>query len=154
MDYQLEQFLLSANIRGYGSDDVNQETLPNGEHTILFSKDTFVFKDVYYGGEPYAGQEVIFRRDGQAIWAMQYRGEVKGDDFSEVYSFLGKVLTNTKLGLPRGVDGYRDGELSYNFHMDGSLENFTAEEKILHSDTIVYSAKFFGGLVDTRKGTI
>lgn len=147
-DSQIKEFLLSANTQGYGSADVNEEKLPNGEHIIRFSDDTFEFKDIYYGGEPYAGQEVIFEHGGKAIWAMQYRGEVAGNEVSAIYAFLGRVLTNTKLGLPRGVDGCHDSEFSYKFRMDGGLESFTAEERILRGDETVYSAKFLGGLVD------
>ena len=85
---------------------------------------------------------------------MQYRGEIFGDtDFTAIYAFLGKVLTNTELGLPRGVNGFSEGDFLYEFRMDGELENFTADEKILNNGEVVYSAKFFGGLVDTRRET-
>lgn len=150
MDDKLINFLLLANSRGYGSADVNEERLSNGEHIIRFSDELFEFKDIYYGGEPYAGQAVIFEQAGQAVWAMQYRGKVYSDFLDEIYGFLGKVLTNTQLGLPRGVDGYREGEFLYEFHMDGELDDWTAEEKIFMDTKIVYSANFFGGLVDTR----
>jgi hypothetical protein len=33
---QIKEFLLSANTQGYGSADVNEEKLPNGEHIIRF----------------------------------------------------------------------------------------------------------------------
>ena len=38
---QIKEFLFSANTQGYGSADVNEEKLPNGEHIIRFSDDTF-----------------------------------------------------------------------------------------------------------------
>lgn len=154
MNDQLQEFLLLANTRGYGSTESDEDKLQNGESIIRFSNDLFEFKDVYYGGEPYSGQEVIFEHGGRAIWAMQYRGEIFGNtDLAPIYAFLGKVLTNTKLGLPRGVDGFSEGDLLYEFHMDGALDNFTADERILDNGKIVYSARFFGGLVDVRKET-
>jgi hypothetical protein len=152
MNKELMQFLYQANTRGYGNPNVDEEKLPNGEHIIRFADDNYDFKDVYYGGEPYAGQEVIFARNGRAIWAMQYRGfVVDGEDLAPIYVFLGKVLTGTEVGLPRGKDGFSDGEFSYEFTMNGQLDNFSASEKILKSGEIVYSSAFLGGLVDLKR---
>ncbi|MDR1300403.1 MAG: DUF5680 domain-containing protein [Candidatus Nomurabacteria bacterium] len=152
MNDALKQFLYKANTRGYGSTGVDEEKLPNGEHVIHFSDDDYEFKDVYYGGEPYAGQEVIFAQGGRAIWAMQYRGfVVDGEELGPIYEFLGKVLTGTEVGLPRGVDGFADGDFSYEFKMNGDLDEFSANEKILRGGKVVYAADFLGGLVDTRR---
>ena len=152
MTDDLQQFLYLANARGYGNSEVNEEKLPNGENIIHFRNGDFEFKDVYYGGEPYAGQEVIFA-NGRAVWAMQYRGRIEPDeDFAPIYAFLGKVLTGTKIGLPRGIDGTREKEFSYDFKMDGDLDEFSAHETISRSGKIIYSADFLGGLVDLRKG--
>jgi hypothetical protein len=83
---------------------------------------------------------------------MQYRGEIKGgEDFTPIYAFLGKVLTNTEVGLPRGVDGFADGEFGYGFQIEGGLDDFRASEVIKKGDRVVYSARFLGGLVDLRR---
>ena len=154
IDDRFKQFLYQANIHGYGSADVNRQNLPNGEHIITFTQDEFELRDVYYGGEPYAGQEVIFR-DGVAMWAMQYRGSiVEGEDFGPIYTFLGKALTNTKLGLPRGVDGFSDDNFTYVITMNGDLTDFAAEETISRTGELVYFAKFLGGLVDIKREEI
>jgi len=151
MNEKLQLFLLRANTRCYGSAAINQEKLSSGEKIITFAQDEFEFKDVYYGGEPYAGQEVIFA-GGCVVWAMQYRGRIEpGEDFAPIYGFLGRVLTGTKIGLPRGVDGARENQLSYNFKMDGDLDEFSARETISRNGAVVYSAEFLGGLVDVRR---
>ncbi len=151
MTDDLKQFLYQANTHGYGSSNISEEKLENGEHVIRFSDNNFEFKDVYYGGEPYAGQEVIFY-DGRAVWAMQYRGEIiEGEDFAPIYAFLGKALSNTSVGLPRGIDGFSENDFLYSFTMSGNIENFSAQEKIFHGGKVVYRAKFLGGLVDLRK---
>ncbi|MDR2524494.1 MAG: DUF5680 domain-containing protein [Candidatus Nomurabacteria bacterium] len=150
MTDELKTFLLKANKRGYGSADVSRKILANGEHVISFGDSDFEFKDIYYGGEPYSGQEVVFA-DGRAVWAMQYRGRVlAGNDFAPIYAFLGQALTGTKIGLPRGVDGFSDGDFLYNFKMSGDLDDFSAHETIKRNGEIVYSADFLGGLVDLR----
>jgi hypothetical protein len=151
MDDAFEQFLYQANTRGYGSVGVNEEKLANGEHIIGWTDGEFEFKDVYYGGEPYAGQEVIFRK-GRAFWAMQYRGFVEeGEDLAPIYAFLGKVLTGTRVGLPRGIDGTSEGEFEYGLVMKGDLAEFEAVETIKRQGRVVYSAKFLGGRVDLRR---
>jgi hypothetical protein len=152
MNDALKQFLYKANTRGYGSVDVNKVRLSNGEKTIRFSDDNFEFKDVYYGGEPYSGQEVVFVRGGRAVWSMQYRGFVVEDESLEpIYDFLGKALTNTEIGLPRGKDGFTDGEFVYEFKMDGDLDKFSASERIMKNGKIVYVSDSRGGLVDVRR---
>jgi len=151
MTDDLRKFLFLSNIHGYGSSEVDEKKLENGEHIICFRDGDFESKDIYYGGEPYAGQSVIFAH-GRAVWAMQYRGDVaKNEDFAPIYEFLGKVLTGTKTGLPRGIDGTSDGNFSYHFAMDGDLDNFSAHEEIFRDEKLVYSAKFLGGLVDVRR---
>jgi len=148
---KLQQFLYLANAHGYGSPEVNEERRQNGEHVITFAQDGFEFRDTYYGGEPYSGQEVIFA-NGRAMWAMQYRGRImQGEDVEPIYAFLGKVLTGPKLGLPRGVDGTVADGLTYQFEMDGELDEFTAREIISRGKNVVYSAEFLGGLVDLTK---
>lgn len=147
----LKQFLYQANTNGYGSADVSRQDMPSGEHIITFIDGEFEFRDVYYGGEPYAGQEVIFS-SRKAVWAMQYRGSiVAGQDFESIYVFLGRALTNTELGLPRAIDGFSDGLFTYTIAMDGDLADFSAEEAIIKDGIVVYTAKFLGGLVDISR---
>ena len=86
---------------------------------------------------------------------MQYRGSiVEGEDFGPIYTFLGKALTNTKLGLPRGVDGFSDDNFTYVITMNGDLTDFAAEETISRNGELVYFAKFLGGLVDIKREEI
>lgn len=147
----LEKFIFLANTHGYGSSSVDEEKLPNGENVIRFSDSQFELKDVYYGGEPYAGQEVVFY-ENRAVWAMQYRGSVvSGEELSSLYAFIGKALTNTKLGQPRGVDGFSNNDFVYNVSMEGNLSEFKLVETIRRSGNLVYRAEFLGGLVDARR---
>ena len=150
MDDTLKLFLYRAHLHGYGSANAHEEKQEDGERIIKFHDGDFEFKDVYYGGNPYAGQEVIFE-SGRAIWAMQYRGSVvEGEDYILTYAFLRETLVNTEIGLLRGEDGFSKNGFLYNIEMHGDLNDFNAKEIISRSGRIVYTANFLGGLVDIK----
>ena len=77
MDDELKQFLHKANTNGYGSANVSRQNLPSGEHIITFAEGDFEFRDVYYGGEPYAGlahfdAEETISRNGKVVYTARF----------------------------------------------------------------------------------
>jgi len=48
----------------------------------------------------------------------------------------------------RGPSEISDGDFKYTNVITGDAENFSGEEKIFKVDTIVYCAKYIGGLID------
>ena len=152
----LERFLIEANEHGYasGNPGVKEE---DGSTTIVYPPegdvDSWSFKDHFYGGEPYGGQEVIFR-DGRPYWTMVYYGSVYEEaDLKRVYAFLQKALIQPQEGIPvRGPVRFQDAGMLYKNSTEGDLHKFYGSEYILdEAGDELYYAYYVGGLVDQRR---
>ena len=149
---ELRQFIHNASKKTYASGDENlRKKNDDGSTTIVYEEGDYRYHDNYFGGEPYGGREVVFHK-GKPLWMMVYYGwVVEGIDSDEVYGILTKALSNSALDMPyRGPKEYIDGDLKYVNNMEGDVENFKGEEKILKGDTLLYTARYIGGLVDRR----
>jgi len=147
---QLKQFILDASRNTYASEDVNlRQKQADNSTTIVYEKDNWKYHDNYFGGEPYGGREVVFY-DNKPVWMMVYYGWVEeGNKPEEIYKILSLALRNSTLEMPyRGPSEISDGSFKYINKIDGEAENFSGEEKIFNGDTLVYCAKYIGGLVD------
>jgi hypothetical protein len=147
----LKTFLGKANQAGYANENPNIEDFGNGDHKIVFEDDGWRFTDWWQGGNPFAGQEEIYR-DGHVVWSMLYRGRALGSVLAdEVFKFLRKALRAGAAGELRGPSELRDGDWLYQFAMEGDLTEFTAHEEIFHTGELVHDTHFFGGLVDVER---
>ena len=73
---KLRKFLIKANKMGYAAGDTVEITKEkDGSKTIAYKDGDWMFRDNYFGGEPYGGREVIFYKD-KPIWMMVYYGWV------------------------------------------------------------------------------
>lgn len=148
---QAREFLLRASIEaGYGNSGAKIKKSENGAHIINYENEEWRLSDVFYGGHPYAGQEVIYQ-NGRAVWALQYRGWLYDTDRtpSEVYEFLKKVLLKVPSEHPyRGPENFSEGSLTYQNSWRGEFENFAGEETIIEGEQEIYKGLYFGGEVD------
>jgi len=148
----LKEFILEASQNTYASENpdikVKQE---DNSTTIVYEKDDWKYHDNYFGGEPYGGREVVFFK-GNPIWMMVYYGwVVEGNNPDDVYGILTKALRNSSIEMPyRGPRELVDGEFKYINELNGEVDNFFGEEKIYKGDTLLYVAKYMGGLVDKK----
>ncbi len=147
---KLKQFIFEASRNTYASEDkdirVKQE---DSSTTIEYEKEDWKYHDNYFGGEPYGGREVVFYK-GKPIWMMVYYGWViEGNNPNDVYGILTKALRNSEIEMPyRGPKELLDGESKYINELNGEVDNFYGEEKIYKGDTLLYVAKYMGGLID------
>ena len=90
---EIKEFLQIANRSGYGNPDVKIKPTVDGGQIIQHQSGDWCFSDRFYGGQPYAGQEIIYYKD-DPVWAMQYRGWLTDESFNsgDIYSFLRKAL--------------------------------------------------------------
>ncbi len=150
----LRQFLQQANKEGYGSGkEQNWKKEEDGSTTITFEFGDFKVHDNFFGGEPYAGREVIFYK-GKPFWMMVYYGAaIEGQDRKRIYALIQKALSNAPAEMPvRGPRELEDRELTYENGWSGDIQDFSGQESIVHKKgQTVYKAKYMGGLVDQRK---
>ena len=152
----LRQFLIEANLEGYGNPKIKIKTDENGGSAIHYKKGRWRFYDHFFGGVPYAGQEVIYKKESP-VWAMQYRGWLLDSTASSgtVYSFLRLALLQAPEQHPyRGPENYYQDDLTYRNEWLGDLNNFSGRETIwqngsqsVYDGHIIYEGLYFGGLV-------
>ena len=149
----LKELLREFNVKGYA--DPNSKYVDNGKNgkVLNLTIGNFTYEDEFYGGEPYCGNETIWE-NGQDIFRCVYWGKVvKGINFSDIYDFLRKALTNGPDGtlVHRGPREYVEGNLKYTNSIKGDIEEFRQGEKIYIDEKEVYVAYFIGGRVNTQK---
>lgn len=152
MDIQdLKEFILEANLRGYGSgDEKTREKQDDGSTTIIYKRDEWRMVDNYVGGEPYAGMTKIFFKD-KVIWSMIYYGTVskKVVGLKEVYGFLMKSLLKMPLDYPyRGPKEMIEKDWKYTNEWVGEVWQFSGKEKIYLKNKVIFWTKYIGGMVD------
>jgi len=149
---ELKNFIYEASKNTYASEDSNIRVKQEDKSTtIVYEKDDWKYHDNYFGGEPYGGREVVFYQ-GKPTWMMVYYGwVVEGNDPNDVYGILKKALRNTTLEEPyRGPRELVDNNSRYTNELNGKVDSFYGEEKIYKGDTLIYVAKYIGGMVDKK----
>jgi hypothetical protein len=147
---KLSKFIYDTNAAGYASgDSFNWEKQEDGSTKIVHEDGDWRSVDIFYGGEPYGGNEVVFH-GGKAEWMMVYWGEVeKGVNSKEVYKVLQEALREMPEDAPfRGPREHTMGEWQYKNSWEGKVDKFKGEETIHNGERQVYWAGYMGGLVD------
>lgn len=141
-------FLLDAKLHGYASAGERDEAkLEDGGKRLTYRAGELLYKDIYYGNDPFMGEELVFK-NGVAIWGMNYYGLVLDPSApaGEVYRFLQQAMRQVGAERPfRGPDRLQDGDWEYRDASQGDLERFSGEENILYRGRLVYRLTYHGG---------
>ncbi len=152
--HELKNFFCKSCENGYAKEDVQITKEPDGSHTIVYEEGLWKFHDNFFGGEPFAGKDVIFYK-GRAVWIMLYYGWIHDTELSpdEVYGFLRRALARFPKDYPyRGPTEFKEDALIYRNIHKGEMSNFNGTETIYEEKKEIYKALYFGGLVDQREG--
>jgi len=151
---ELCRFLCIAKRSTYAAGDRAQKFIEaDTSTTLIFEDGDWKYHDNYFGGEPFGGREVVFLKD-RPIFIMTYYGGVDGtvSDIGAVYGFLRTALLLMPEAHPfRGPDEFSSSNFDYRNSYSGEISCFWGEETINSIDgTIIYRARYAGGLVDRR----
>ena len=147
---KFEDFLVEAKRRTSGSADSKPKQLDDGSKEYLVEMDDFVYRDRFFGYNPFVGQEIVFS-GGEPIWSMNYHGKVTSREPEEVFSILVKALGLVEKKKPyRGPDKLEDGAWFYRFMSRGNINAFWGEEEILYDGVRVYWLRFHGGEIEGK----
>lgn len=145
---QLRDFLVIAKKATYAtSGEGGERRLSDGTKEFVFKKGLYIYRDRYFGSNPFIGQEIIFYNK-KTIWGMNYYGGVinKTFDSHEVYSFLKKALQKVTKQKPyRGSRTFVSGQWKYACVVKGSINDFSGYEAISWREKKVYKLLFHGG---------
>jgi hypothetical protein len=143
-------FLLDAKMHGYASAGERDESqMEDGGKRLRYRFGKYLYQDIYYGSNPFIGEELVFK-DGAAAWAMNYYGRVLDPSApaGEVYRFLQEAMRLVKADRPfRGPESHRNGDWEYQDASQGDLNGFNGEEKIFFQNRLVYLLHYRGGKV-------
>ncbi|MEY2930178.1 MAG: hypothetical protein RL033_927 [Pseudomonadota bacterium] len=146
----LEAFVVAAKRATYVGNGRRAESSRSGSHDLTFEEGEFAYRDSYFGGTDFLGQEVVWH-EGQPVWAMSYYGYIiaperidaarAGATIKAALSALyeqGRFLGGFEWSGPYGT--YRD-------RSTGEVTRFQGRETITVGDVEAYALDYFGGLV-------
>ena len=143
-------FLLKAKLKTYATrGEGNERDLEDGTREMTYQEENYLYRDRYYGFNPFVGEEVVWE-NGKAIWAMNYYGMVTDESVQagDVYRFLQEAMQRITAERPfRGPDEYREGDFVYQDTSEGNLSQFSGEETIFFQKKQVYLLTYHGGTV-------
>ena len=147
-------FLVTAKRRTYaaeGDDAIVSPLLP-GSHQLEFAQTPWLYRDVYFGGDYFVGQETVYQKK-RPFWSMGYAGGlVDGVDSSvdtvPLYAFLQESLRHVGVERPfRGPHTYQKGEYAFSDIGEGQIDNFWGVETMTMHQRPVYRLRYHGGFI-------
>ena len=146
----LRTFLVLARRHAFAGDGGDVPALLSGTRQVEFVGESWLYRDVYIGGERFAGQETILK-DHSPFWTMVYAGGCWPEAelaSADIYRFLRAALLAEveHCRLPgRSIHG--EELLRYLSRAAGDLSWFEGEEEIRLHGRVVYRLVFSGGLI-------
>lgn len=143
-------FLLEAKRNTYASEfpQVASEPFLESSKQLQYSRDEFLYRDIYFGSEQFSGIEVVYV-EKTPVWTMVYSGGILAPaDSREVFSFLKSALRSASTDFPvRGPRIFREGDLTYENTYQGTIDKFLGQEHIMIKDSETYFLRYNGGLI-------
>ena len=116
-----------------------------GSHDYQYQSGDFLYYDSWFGGERFAGEEVIWKSD-IPLYSMNYFGHTLDERFSG--DFLKEALRLGTIDLPyRGPEYYQAGEYTYKNKATGKIDWFQGYEEIYCQNNLVYECTYHGGIL-------
>ncbi|MFW9828343.1 MAG: DUF5680 domain-containing protein [Candidatus Thorarchaeota archaeon] len=147
---ELSNFLVKAKTKTYASvGESREKILQDGCKELKYSEGNFLYRDRYYGFNPFIGEEVVFD-NGEFIWGMNYYGSVIEHQISaiDVYRFLQKAMRLVREDRPyRGPNNYIEGDFKYIDESEGNIKSFFGKETIIFRGEEIYKLYYHGGII-------
>lgn len=146
----LERFVVAAKRATYVGGGARAEPSRTGSHDLAYEEGAWRYRDSYFGGTDFIGQEVVWLGD-EPVWAMNYYGYITRPELidgaragatikaalSAMYA-EGRFLGGFEWQGPHGL--YRDGST-------GTVAHFHGREAILVGGVEAYALDYHGGLI-------
>jgi hypothetical protein len=148
--HALDSFVVAAKRAAYVGNGERVESSRPGSHDLIFVRPPFSYRDSYFGGTDFLGQEAVWHENAP-IWVMSYYGYITRPDLidatragatikaalSTMYE-EGRFLGGFECTGPHGI--YRDIST-------GGVAHFHGRETIEVGGVEAYALDYFGGLV-------
>jgi hypothetical protein len=152
-DQKFREFLCEAKRSTYAAENDFASVRPvfSGSHQLEYRKGALFYRDIYFGGTYFVGQETVYHKD-TPFWAMSYAGGSNEDadinQFPGVFQFLQAALRKVPQETPfRGPIYLVEGIFSYTNRILGTLTRFSGVETISVEDRPIYHLNYSGGVL-------
>jgi len=151
MDFDdLTAFIVVAKRATYVGDGKPAPASRAGAHDLTFEQGAFAYRDSYFGGTNFVGQEVVWRT-GEPVWAMNYYGHITRADLIDARRAGAtiKAALSALYGEGRFLGGFhwRGPHGQYVDSSEGDAAHFHGREHILVDDVEAYALDYCGGLI-------
>ncbi len=146
----LARFLVKAKAEGYASGiDSRIRRVSDGASEVSSSDGRYSYRDRWYGGAAFTGEEIVWR-DGKPAWSMNFYGSTAdGARIPEEFpKFHKAALRHAPVEAPyRGPALYREGDFVYVNDVTGSLAAFSGIERVFFRDREIFRLSYHGGML-------
>ena len=146
----LEDFIVRAKAATcIGNGAVAEASRPSS-HDLTFADGDWLYRDSYFGGTDFIGQEVVWHH-GTPVWAMNYYGFIFRDDLM-TGADGGRVIKAALSAMyaeGRFLGGFRhaQGQFTYDDESSGTYRSFRGVEQISVRGEPAYRLDYHGGLI-------
>lgn len=146
----LTRFIVTAKRATYVGDGEKANPSRPGSHDLTFAQGAFTYRDSYFGGTDFIGQEVVWH-EGEPVWAMNYYGCILRPDLIDGARAGAtiKAALSEMYGHGRFLGGFRweGAHGTYEDTSEGDTAHFRGREHILVGGTVAYALDYSGGLI-------
>jgi hypothetical protein len=148
--YTLRPFIIRAKKATYVAGGVKDQSSRPGSQDLSFHDGDWTYRDSYFGGTDFIGQETVWFND-EPVWSMIYYGYILRPDLidgSRAAQTLRAALS-TETAQGRLLDNFEwSGPYGhFSISSEGSFEHFKGRETITVNGTLAYALDYMGGLV-------
>ncbi|MGW1276257.1 DUF5680 domain-containing protein [Streptomyces tsukubensis] len=146
----LESFVVRAKAATYAGGGGKIPSVRVSSHDLEYREGELVYRDSYFGGTDFLGQETVHLGD-RPLWGMNYYGYVLHDDIDA--GVAGRVVTASLSALYRegrflGGFRYTVEGLTYTDETTGDVARFRGVEHItVPSGIRAYELRYHGGRI-------
>ncbi len=119
-------------------------------HDLTYEEGDFTYRDSYFGGTDFIGQEVVWQKS-QPIWSMCYYGYILRPDLitpTQAGNIIKAALSQPN-AQGRLLDNltFTQGLFTYEITSSGDVSHFKGREVITSQGELAYALDYFGGMI-------
>ncbi len=147
---ELNAFIVLAKAATYVGNGERADSSRPGSHDLEFRVGEWSYRDSYFGGRDFIGQEVVYQGGGP-VWAMNYYGRILRADLitpTQAGQVIKASLTEMyKEGRFLGGFEHRHEQFVYHDSNTGDAASFKGSETITLEGIAAYELVYHGGLI-------
>jgi hypothetical protein len=147
---ELIKFIVKAKTVTYVGSGMPAPACRLNSHDLEFIDGSFTYRDSYFGGQNFLGEEAVWYQD-QPVWGENYYGEVLRTDLIDAAGAGGMIKRALSAMYAEGrfLGGFRFEwqDLVYTDRNEGDVSSFQGVEEILRGGVAVYRLHYHGGTI-------